>query len=282
MSYILLCAFSIIFSCFPRLNQSRLVTCVLFWPTTWSMRTTILDQCRWPILLVIAGPRSIPFSPVFCSLSHLCNVSVFILALLFLVLFLLFSSLFSFCFCSLPFYSFICPLPSSWCIRGCFIYSIRMQRGLGCACLTQKSISAQPVEPNKAPCSSWHPCALTKPNALISPLLPSLLGRHFVLTLPPLLSIIVHKWWGVNTAGKWVMVKCISLAAKWRKLKQERLSVCRYLFNDLELQFSLFLSVLLSFFLCKSSFPFLVLSLFFVCQRTTVLLIGCSYISQET
>lgn len=185
-SCILLFAFSFVF-----LYQNRPVT--HFWLTTSQIRTTILDQSRSPILFVKEGPRSTYFTPVFCSPSHLCNVSVFILSLLFLVLFLLFSSLFSFCFCFLPFYSFICPLPSSRCIRGCFIYSIRMQRGLGCACLTQKSISAQPVEPNKAPCSSQHPCALTKPNALISPPLPSLLGRHFVFTLPPLLSIIVHK-----------------------------------------------------------------------------------------
>lgn len=165
------------------------------WLVTLQMRASVLDwtsdQCRdlfcqcWKAL------------DVYLSLQFFVLISVtsqaLILLLLFVALILLFFSLFYFCLCSLPFFYFICPLLSSRCIRGCFIYSIRMQRGLGCACLTQKSISAQPVEPNKAPCSSQHPCALTKPIALISPLLPSLLGRHFVLTLPQLLSITVYK-----------------------------------------------------------------------------------------
>lgn len=65
MSYIL------VFAGFPR--QNRPLT--LFWLATWSMRTSILDQRVWPILFEIEGPRSISFTPVFCS--HICNVCLY-------------------------------------------------------------------------------------------------------------------------------------------------------------------------------------------------------------
>ncbi len=75
------------------------------------------------------------------------------------------------------------------------------------------------------------------------------LSRSSLLYFPPFLGDILfslyrHYCQSLCTSDEvwtqWVMAMCISLAAKWRKLKQIVLSVCRSLFNDSELWISPF------------------------------------------
>ncbi len=113
------------------------------------------------------------------------------------------------------------------------------------------------------------------------------LSRSSLLYFPPFLGDILfslyrHYCQSLCTSDEvwtqWVMAMCISLAAKWRKLKQIVLSVCRSLFNDSELWISPFSSLILS---PHISLPLSCSFFFFVCHRTIVLLRGCSYISGD-
>ncbi len=112
------------------------------------------------------------------------------------------------------------------------------------------------------------------------------LSRSSLLYFPPFLGDILfslyrHYCQSLCTSDEvwtqWVMAMCISLAAKWRKLKQIVLSVCRSLFNDSDLWISPFSSLILS---PHISLPLSCSFFFFVCQ-TIVLLRGCSYISGD-
>ncbi len=219
---------------------------------------------------MLQGPRSVSFTPFFV----LCNVSVFILSLLFLVLFLLFSSLFSFCFCSLPFYSFICPPPLLTLHKRVFYLFHQNAEGLGvCVPHTEINFSSASGTKQSAMLIVASMCAYETRSSLLY--FPPFLGDI-------LFSLYRHYCQSLCTSDEvwtqWVMAMCISLAAKWRKLKQIVLSVCRSLFNDSDLWISPFLSLILS---PHISLPLSCSFFFFVCHRTIVLLRGCSYISGD-
>ncbi len=185
---------------------------------------------------------------------------------------------FSFCFCCLlPFTLSYAPLPLlNRCIRGCFIYSIRMAEGLGvCVPHTQINFSSASGTKQSAMLIVASMCAYETYRAHLSSTSLPFLGDIFVLTLPPLCQSLCTS---DEVWTQWVMAMCISLAAKWRKLKQIVLSVCRSLLMIQSCGFLPLLSLILS---PHISLPLSCSFFFFVCHRTIVLLRGCSYISGD-